>query len=270
MQKFLSLIGAVCALGYLAACLALFVFQRSMIYYPPAAAALRAPQVSTLDVPGAMIRVAERSHPGPQAVLYFGGNAEDVSVSLPQLSQAFPDRALYLPHYRGYAGSTGKPNEQALIADALALYDRVAALQPHILVIGRSLGTGVAIQVASRRKVDGLVLVTPFDSLRELAARQFPYFPVRWMLRDTYESWRYAPNITAPTLIIAAQHDDIIPRASTERLLAQFRQGVASMEIVEKAGHNSISGQPAYGLLLQAAGKYCAKKTPPMPPMPLN
>ena len=256
MQKFLSLIGAVCTLGYLAACLALFVFQRSMIYYPPAAAALRAPQVSTLDVPGAMIRVAERSHPGPRAVLYFGGNAEDVSVSLPQLNQAFTDRALYLPHYRGYAGSTGKPTEQALIADALALYDRVAALQPHILVIGRSLGTGVAIQVASRRKVDGLVLVTPFDSLRELAARQFPYFPVRWMLRDTYESWRYAPNITAPTLIIAAQHDEIIPRASTERLLAHFRQGVASMEIVEKAGHNSISDKPAYGLLLQAAGKH--------------
>jgi pimeloyl-ACP methyl ester carboxylesterase len=256
MQKFLSLIAAICTLGYLAACLALFIFQRSMIYYPPTAAALRAPQLSTLDVPGAKIRVAERAHPGPQAVLYFGGNAEDVSLSLPLLNQTFPDRALYLPHYRGYAGSTGKATEQALVADALALYDRVAALHPHILVIGRSLGTGVALQVASRRKVDGLVLVTPFDSLGEIAAQQFPYFPVRWMLRDTYESWRYAPNITAPTLIIAAQRDEIVPRASTERLLAHFRQGVASMEIVEKAGHNSISDKPANAILLQAAGKH--------------
>lgn len=237
---------------YLAACLALFAFQRDFIYFPPQVPSLAAPRTSTLALPGADVRVSERPRRGPHAVLYFGGNAEDVTASLPLLGEAFPEHALYLMHYRGYLGSSGKPTEQALVADALALFDKVGAEHREIVVIGRSLGSGVAIQVAARRPVARLVLVTPFDSLAALGARQFPYFPVRWLLRDTYESGQFAPAVQAPTLLIAAGNDDIIPAQSTRLLLSRFRDGVASMRVIDGAGHNSISDSPTYLACLRA------------------
>ena len=95
-------------------------------------------------------------------------------AALPGLADAFPDHALYLLHYPGYGGAPGKPSEAAIAADALALFDRVAPQHPRVVVIGRSLGSGVAVQVASARPVARLVLVTPYDSLEEIAAKHVP------------------------------------------------------------------------------------------------
>ena len=245
MQKTLGFLLFILAV-YACACLALFLAQRSFIYFPPAKAAIQAPNTSTMAVPGAVVKVSERPHPGSKAIVYLGGNGEDVSMSLPLLDAAFPDHALYLLHYRGYTGSTGKPSEQALVADALLLFDRVAAQHAEVLVIGRSLGTGIALQVASQRPVHKLVLVTPYDSLAALAAGQFPYFPVRWLLQDRYDSLRHAPQINVPTLIVAAEHDEIIPADSTARLFARFKPGVATRMVIAGAGHNSISDSAAY------------------------
>lgn len=231
---------------YAAACLALFFLQRSLIYYPPPVAAYQAPETWTLEADGASVKVSGRPLAGERALIYLGGNAEDVTASLPLLDRAFPGRALYLLHYRGYTGSTGSPSERALVGDALALFDRVARAHRDVVVIGRSLGSGVAVQVASQRPVSRLVLVTPFDSLAGLAARQFPYFPVRWLLRDTYASSQHAPRVKAPTLLIAAQHDEIVPAQSTERLLAHFAPGLAQLRVIEGAGHNAISASPDY------------------------
>jgi len=246
MQKTLSILLLLALVAYAAACLALFLLQRSLIYFPPSQAAIQAPKVTTLTVPGALVNVSERPRTGSKALIYLGGNAEDVSFSLPQLDAAFPDHALYLLHYRGYSGSSGKPTEAALVADALLLFDRVAASHTEIVLVGRSLGTGIAVQVASQRPLHKLVLVTPYDSLASLAAGQFPYFPVRWLLRDRYDSVRYAPQITAPTLIVAAEHDEVIPAHSTARLLVQFAEGMATQKVIAGTGHNTISDSPAY------------------------
>jgi len=232
--------------AYGAACLALFLAQRSLIYFPPAQAAIEAPTSSRMTVAGAIVKISERPRPGKQALTYLGGNAEDVSASLPLLAAAFPDHALYLLHYRGYTGSTGKPTEQALVADALRLFDRVVADHPDVVLVGRSLGSGVALQVASMRAAHRLVLITPYDSMADLAARQFPYFPVRWLLRDTYKSVRHAPRITTPTVLLTAEHDEIIPASSSARLLSAFPTGVAHLQVIEGAGHNTISARPGY------------------------
>ncbi len=253
MQKALGVILLLAVCAYAAACLVLFFSQRSLIYFPPRSAAFPAPATSTLAVPGAALIVSERPADGRKALIYLGGNAEDVSASLPLLDAAFPERSLYLLHYRGYAGSTGQPTEDALVADALALFDRLAGQHEDIVVVGRSLGAAVAVQVASRRQVGKLVLVTPFDSLRGLAAQQFPYFPVRWLLRDSYDAWRYAQQVTAPTLILAAGDDEIIPAHSTQKLLGHFTQGVAAMRVIQETGHNSISNSPEYLRALQWA-----------------
>lgn len=253
MAKTLGVILLLAVCAYAAACVVLFFSQRSLIYFPPRTAAFPAPETSTLAVPGATLLVSERPVDGPKALLYLGGNAEDVSASLPLLARVFPERSLYLLHYRGYAGSTGHPTEDALVADALALFDRVAARHDDIVVVGRSLGAAVAVQVASSRPVGKLVLVTPFHSLRGLAAQQFPYFPVRWLLRDSYDAWRNAPQVTAPTLILAAGDDEIIPAHSTHKLLAHFTKSEATMRVIQETGHNSISDSPEYSRALQWA-----------------
>jgi len=246
MSRTLVLLIVIVAASYLALCVALFVFQRALIYYPQPRAVGTTATLLTLPVAEAQVLVTIRSHEGPDALIYFGGNAEDVSRNLPGFTQAFPDHALYLLHYRGYGGSTGSPSEEAIARDALALFDQVHATHPHVAVVGRSLGSGVAVRLASQRPVARLVLVTPYNSLEELAARQFRWFPVRWLLKDKYQSWQYAARITVPTVVIAAEHDEVIPRSSTERLLSHFTPGVASLQVVAGTGHNSISESPDY------------------------
>jgi uncharacterized protein len=246
VPRWILIVAAIVGLLYIAFCGILFAFQRSLIYYPQPDAARSDPDILTLAVDRAQIRVCTAPHAGPDAVIYFGGNAEEVRYSLPALMTAFPDRALFLMNYRGYAGSTGEPSETALVADALALFDRVHAAHPHIIVIGRSLGSAVAVQLASLRPVERLTLVTPFDSLETIAARQFPFVPLRWLLLDKFESWRYAGAVTAPTLILVAEHDEVIPRPSTEALFAHFNPGVARLSIIGRTGHNTISDSPEY------------------------
>jgi pimeloyl-ACP methyl ester carboxylesterase len=241
------------AVVYLGLCAALFFLQRSLIYFPQPRSVGTAVPTLRLAVPGAEVLVTTRARSGPDALIYFGGNAEDVSLALPELATAFPDRALYLMHYRGYGGSSGRPSEAALVADALALFDRVQPEHANVLVVGRSLGSGVAIQLASARPVARLVLVTPYDSIQALAAQQFPWAPVRWLLQDRFESWRHAPRIAVPTLLIAAEHDEVIPMASTRALFARFRSGTAVLEVVSGAGHNDLSARPDYVTLLHRA-----------------
>lgn len=251
MLKLLAGLLAVVVLGYLGLCAALYALQRSFLYFPqPRSAAATAPL--TLRVPDAEVLVSVRPHAGPRALVYFGGNAEDVALSLPALSQAFPEHALYLMHYRGYGGSSGSPSEAALQRDALALFDLVKAQHPQVAAIGRSLGTGIALQLARERPVDRLVLVTPYDSIQELAAAQYRGFPVRWLLQDKYESWRLAPALAVPTLLLVAERDEVIPRASSERLFASFAPGIATLQVIDGAGHNDISQFPAYLPLLRS------------------
>ena len=253
MSRVLRIVLRDAALVCVGLCGALFFMQRSLIYFPQPDSGGPGATAVALPTAGARVLVSARPKDGPRALIYFGGNAEDVSVSMDSFSVAFPDNAIYLLHYRGYGGSSGKPSEKALFADALTLFDEVYAKHPYVSVAGRSLGSGIAVYVASLRPVTRLVLVTPFDSLQEIAARQFPYVPVRWLLLDKYESWRYAPHVTAPTLIIAAEHDEVVPRASTELLQSRFRAGVASLQTIPGTGHNSISFRPEYMRLLEGA-----------------
>lgn len=196
--------------------------------------------------PDARLLISVRPHVGSKALIYFGGNAEDVSMNLPSFSQAFPDHSLYLVHYRGYGGSSGTPTEENLQQDALALFDHVRSNHADVTLVGRSLGSGVAIRLASQRPARHLILITPYASIQEIAATQFPYLPVRWLLADKFESWRYAPTIRVPTLLIAAENDEVIPRASTDELYAAFAAGVASLIVIPHAGHNTISESPRY------------------------
>ena len=240
------------ALLYAAVCVAAFVYQRSLMYFPQPAANQAGLTPMALKTRAGTAVVFTQLRPGPNALLYFGGNAEDVSLDMPDLAATFPAHSLYLFNYPGYGGSSGRPSEQAIIDGAVALFDRVHTEHPNIVVIGRSLGSGVAIHLASMRPASRLVLVTPFDSFADPAAAAYPYFPVRRLLRDKFESWKYAPNVTAPTRIIVAANDEIIPRSSSDRLRTRFKPGIVSYIVVPGVGHNSISNSPEYWSLLNS------------------
>lgn len=241
----MSLVALIVAV-YLVLCAALFFFQRSLIYFPQSNAVTSADSQLTLSMPDAQVSVITRERVGPRALIYFGGNAEDVSHNLPEFAEAFPEYAVYLLNYRGFGGSGGSPSEAAIAEDALALFDQVYASHPQVSLIGRSLGSGVAVRLASQRPMQNLILVTPYNSLEEIAARQYPWVPVKWLLKDRFESGKYAAHIRVPTLLLAASDDEVIPRASTQRLLENFPQGVAVLRVVPDSGHNSISDRKQY------------------------
>lgn len=251
-MRIAGLIFAFLLLCYAAACIALFAFQRSLIYFPQPNAYGAPDSMTSLPVEGAQLRVSVRPHAGRKALLYFGGNAEDVSASLASFSTAFPHHAIYLLHYRGYGGSSGRPTEELLHADARAMFDKVRGEHPDIALVGRSLGSGVAVRLAAERPASRLILVTPYDSIEAIAAGQFPWFPIRWLMTDKFESSRYAPQVRIPTLILQAEHDEVIPAASTARLHAAFAPGIAALTLVRGVGHNDISGTKQYLEAMQA------------------
>jgi pimeloyl-ACP methyl ester carboxylesterase len=236
--------------AYCAICVMMFFSQRSYIYYPQPIRANTTVPTMILQRGDEELVVSIDVKVGTHAVLYFGGNAEDVSQSIPQLAMTFKDRSIYALHYRGYGGSTGKPTEVDLVADGLTLFDIIEKNYEHITVIGRSLGSGIAIQVANQRQANRLVLVTPYNSIAELAALQFPYLPTNLLLQDKYESWRYANEIIIPTTVIAGDYDQVIPMFSVQRLLSHFNEGVASLFVIKDAGHNDIITRPEYHMAL--------------------
>ena len=242
----LTLILITVAVAYVGFCIALYTLQRSFQYFPTPRRLGPTQLAATFQSGDTLLQLTVRPHAGPGAVLYFGGNGEDVSGSVGPLMAAFPEREIVMLHYRGYGGSAGRPTEADITADAAGLFDKVHAEHSDVIVVGRSLGTGVAARLASTRPVSRLVLVTPYDSLLGIAERQFPFFPVKYLLIDKYESWRYVPAIKAPVLILAAEKDEVIPIASTEALRARFPPGQVTTVMVPGASHNTIGDDPLY------------------------
>jgi uncharacterized protein len=237
--------------AYVGFCVLLFVEQRSILYYPQPRQYRDGVTLLTLRVDGENALVSSLPRDGDRALIYFGGNAEDVSLDMPELETAFPRASIYLLHYPGYGGSSGRPAEKSIVASALGLFDLVYGQHRNVVVVGRSLGSGVAVQVASQRPVARLVLVTPFDGLGDVAANQYPLIPVKLLLRDRYESWRYAPSVTAPTLILVAGNDELVPAASSERLKTRFKNGIVQYKVIPGVGHNTISEAPNYMEIIQ-------------------
>jgi pimeloyl-ACP methyl ester carboxylesterase len=237
---------AIALFVYIAICAALYWAQRSMLYYPTAESKSDRAEVLAIATDGALLRVWHVPSPGDDALVYFGGNAEDVAANIAPFATALPHTALFLANYRGYGGSTGAPSEKAILADAEILFDRVHAQHARVAVVGRSLGSGVAVHLASVRGVSKLALVTPYDSVLRIAQRQLPFVPVSWLLQDTFDSLAKAPHVRAPVLVLLAELDSVIPRASSERLVAAFGSGQASVRTIPGTNHDSISASPEY------------------------
>ena len=181
-------------------------------------------------------------------VIYFGGNAEEVSGQMHDAPMLAP-WSFAAVNYRGYGLSEGYPSETALAADALAVYDWLAKRDgidtKRIVVFGRSLGSGVAVQLAASRPVRAAVLVSPFDSLRSLARKQYPFVPVSLLLKHPFDSVVRAPDIHTPLLVIAGERDGLIPPEYSKRLHDAWA-GPKRWTLVPEANHNDIHTRPEY------------------------
>lgn len=232
------------------AVLALFFFaQRSLVYFPQYTRVAAAGTDYALARGDATLRgwvVNPGAAGGP--ILYFGGNAEAVEGNREAFARLFPGRSVYLVAYRGYGASDGTPSQPALFADALALHDDITARHPgqRVSVIGRSLGSGVAAHLASQRPLAALALVTPFDSLAAVGAAHYPWLPVRWLLRERYDSVAHLRGYRGPLLVVRAGRDAVVPPANTDRLLAGLPAHTQVVDLPE-ADHDLGGAGKAYG-----------------------
>lgn len=244
MARLLAGCAAILCVMYGALCALLYFSQDSLLYHPTG----RDASIPTfiLDRGDARVVISTGGRSSINAVIYFGGNGEDVSRALPMLQRAYPDSALFAMHYRGYGGSTGSPNESAITGDALDLYDHIRQRHSDIVLVGRSLGSGIAVKIAAQREIDRLVLVTPYDSIATLAAERYPWFPVRQLLRDSYDALRAAPMVKAPVTIVVASNDRIVPQANSRRLADAFPRAQVQWIELDGTDHNSISGVSRY------------------------
>ncbi len=179
-------------------------------------------------------------------VVYYSGNAEEVSWLLEE-TKRFPSHAFLLMNYRGYGRSTGKPHESTLFADALAVFDAVARRpeldRDRVLLWARSLGTGVAVHVATERPVAGLVLVSPYDSITALATLHQPL--LKGLLTQHFDSIGKAPRVRVPMTALAAIRDTLIPIAHSDRLVKAWG-GSARLVSLPQGEHQSLHRYPEY------------------------
>ena len=181
-------------------------------------------------------------------VLYFGGNGEEVSWAISD--KRWPrDVNVVALNYRGYGTSEGKPSADAIKADALELFDLVAARsdvdRARVAVFGRSLGTGVATHLAANRPVSRAVLVSPYDSLAAVGQGHYPFLPVSLMLRHKLAPIEEAPRNRMPLLAIVAPSDSIIPVAHSRALFNAWAGPKEWLEIRE-ADHNTLGASPDF------------------------
>lgn len=183
---------------------------------------------------------------GTPLVVFYGGNAMNVG-NFVNIAAADPTRSYLLMNYRGYGGSEGKPSETDLVLDARQCIAHARSLQggpaTPLALVGYSLGSGVAMQVAAMENPASLVLICPFDSMTEVACNQVAFLP-RILPMDNWNSAIIAPTVTCPVTIMRAQTDDIVPTESTDRLIRSFNTPPAVK--IYPADHNSIFSCPNF------------------------
>ncbi len=174
-------------------------------------------------------------------IIGFAGNAWNSEDAAGFLHELYPAADVIVFHYRGYRPSTGSPSAEALIEDAPRVYDfavsRVKA--DRNIAVGMSIGSGIAATLASNRPVDGLILVTPFDSLKTVASDQYPYLPVGLLFRHDIDAGAALKRSKVPTAIVAAANDTLITPRRTDGLRASVGNLVFDRTI-SGAGHNDL------------------------------
>lgn len=248
------MLGSIVTIGllcYLGVGLLLFLLQDSFLFFARPSNPLRVsdlkPYQITIKLEYTTLQgwLIPASRPAKPTIIYYGGNGEELSESVNYLSPLGDYNYLYV-NYRGYGASTGKPGQKELFSDALSIIDQLTAsakMDPaKILLFGRSLGSSIAIYVASQRNTMGLILVSPFDSLAAVAQSHYPIFPAKYLLRNPFPSIDYIAGIETPAIIIMAENDNVVPRRHSLAIIDAW-QGPLISTTIPATSHNDISGR---------------------------
>jgi len=244
---------ALLLLAFVTLCAAAYLFQDQLLFHPqpltPEYRTRMAAWATHLENDGVRLQgwYAPADDPTAPLLVYYGGNAEEVSWNLPALRELGVSVLLF--NYRGYGDSTGTPSEAALKGDALTLLDRwlqtTNRRADEVILMGRSLGSGVATYIASLRPVRGVILVTPYDSLVSVGRLHYPWLPVDRLMRNRFESITLAPALAMPLLNLLAQNDRVVPAPLGRRLGAAWRGPVSEISIAG-ADHISLTSTAEY------------------------
>ena len=211
---------------------------------PPLAPGAERLRVSTADgqtLHGVHIPPARKEAKPKLLILGFGGNAWNGEDVASYLHDVYPEAHVVAFHYRGYRPSTGRPSAEALIADAPIIFDEaIKTVKPErTIVVGFSIGSGVAATLPESRDVTGLVLVTPFDSLKKVAGSLYPWLPIGVFFHHEIDAAGALDGSQVPVAIISAESDEIIPRSRTDAL-RKLVPNLVFDRTVSRAGHNDI------------------------------
>jgi fermentation-respiration switch protein FrsA (DUF1100 family) len=249
------------AAAYLLVVAAMFALQRQLIYPAPD----RAPPLPAgferlvlRNAPDLRLEAAWREPaPGMPTVVFLHGNGDSWQGGA-AATEALAQEGLgvLLAGYRGYSDNSGDPDESGLYADGAAALDwlnRRGLPDRRVIIIGNSLGSGVATELARKRPPAALILVSPFTSMADVAARQYPWLPVRWLLLDRYDNLAKIDAVSAPVLILHGTADRLIPVAQARRLAAAHP--AAALRLFEGAGHGLAYDPPAQAAQVQWLGE---------------
>ena len=250
VRAMLLTIGGIAVVAYAGIALALALAQRSLLYFPdptrvdPAGLGLRIAE-RVLDAPDGtrLVTWQAAAAPGQPTLFYFHGNGGNLANRAARFA-ALQARGIGLValSWRGYGGSTGTPSEDALLADALHVYDalRAAGMPAQSIVpFGESLGTAVAVYVAAHREVGAVVLQSPFTTMTEVAQWHYPLLPVSLALRDTYRASDWIGRVQAPLFVIHGRRDTIVPFTFGARLF-ELATAPKRLVAVDNGGHNDL------------------------------
>ena len=228
--------------------------QRALLYHPavhaiePAAAGLPRAQALNVKTSDGEELVAWHipATPGRPVILYFqgnGGGLADRAARFDALTAG--GLGLLAVSYRGYFGSTGSPTETGLRTDADAAYDEALALgyrADRIIVVGESLGTGVAVGLAARKPVAALVLEAPYTSTAAVAEVSYWMFSVRLLMWDQFHSDRLIGAVHVPLLVLHGERDEVVPIRFGEELFTLANEPKEFVTV--PAGHHLVMRLP--------------------------
>jgi uncharacterized protein len=254
----LKIIAAIIIVLYLSGVLLLFFFQTRLIFYPGKLS--KDYKFRTIPLREEVFFKTEDGEtinglffPGEdktRAILYFHGNAGDLSGWQFVAEDLLPSGlSIFIVDYRGYGKSTGSISEKGLYADAEAAYqflvERKKIKSDSIIIYGRSIGTGVAVEIASRKKCAGLVLESSYSSLATLANEKVPFFFPSFYLHAKFNNLNKIGQVSAPIAFVHGADDTLIPPAHSHVLFEAFR-GKKTFVLIDKGQHNDLHGFPEY------------------------
>jgi hypothetical protein len=176
---------------------------------------------------------------GAPLVLYFSGNANNVLEFLDDIAPEIKNYNFVGFNYPGYAASEGRPCEECILKYALEIFDRY---KPDYL-IGRSLGSAVASYTAANRKIDGMLLITPIDSIVNIAKARYPFLPVGLLVKYKFEAYKYLRVVKAPVSVLLVKKDNIVPKSSIQRVLHSI-VNLKEVQVIDGVGHGNIYEYP--------------------------